>query len=155
VTAPITVRDVAVGDVSFHVNESGPPDAPTVLWFHGSGPGASGASNWEWMIGELDDEYHCLAPDIVGFGDSTHPDPPPQGLKAFTELRVATLVGLLDAFGIEQAALVGNSMGGIISLSLALAHPDRVEAARADGLQLERPQRFADLVRTFLKGVEA
>ncbi len=126
-SAPITVRDVTTGDVTFHLNESGPADAPTILWLHGSGPGATGASNWEWMIGELGDRYHCLAPDIIGFGDSTHPDPPPQGLKAFTELRVATLIGLLDTLGIDKVSLVGNSMGGIISLALTMQHPDRVE----------------------------
>ena len=80
-TPTITVRDVPVGDVTFHLNETGPADAPVILWLHGSGAGATGASNWEWMIGALGDEYHCLAPDIVGCGDSTHPDPPPQGSR--------------------------------------------------------------------------
>ena len=130
-TAHVTVHDVTVdtpgGPVTFHVNESGPADAPTILWLHGSGPGATGASNWEWMIGELGNEYHCLAPDIIGFGDSTHPDPPPQGIRAFTELRVATIVALLDRLGIERVTLVGNSMGGIIALALVTAHPDRVQ----------------------------
>ncbi len=130
-SAPITVHEVDVhtpdGAVTFHLNESGPAGAPAILWLHGSGPGATGASNWEWMIGELGDRFRCLAPDIVGFGDSTHPDPPPQGLTAFTELRVATLVGLLDTLGIDRVTLVGNSMGGIISLALTLQHPERVE----------------------------
>ena len=57
----------------------------------------------------------------------THPDPPPQGLQAFTELGVQTLVTLLDELGIDRVTVVGNSMGGIISLALVLAHPDRVE----------------------------
>jgi 2-hydroxymuconate-semialdehyde hydrolase len=131
-SAPITVRDVVVatpddGEVTFHVNETGPVDAPTILWLHGSGPGATGSTNWDWMIGELGDEYHCVAPDIIGFGDSTHPNPPPQGLKLFTELRVRTLIALLDALRIDKVTVVGNSMGGIISLALVTAHPERVD----------------------------
>lgn len=131
-SAPITVREVTVDDaeygpLAFHLNESGPAGAPTIVWLHGSGPGATAASNWEWQIGELGDEFHCLAPDIVGFGDSTHPSPPPLGLKAFTEVRVRSLLALLDALDVPSATFVGNSMGGIISVALALAAPERVE----------------------------
>lgn len=131
-SAPVSVRTVTVadptyGEVAVHVNETGAGNERTIVFLHGSGPGATAASNWEWQIGELGDEFHCLAPDIVGFGDSTHPEPPPQGLKAFTELRVRTLLALLDAEGISSATFVGNSMGGIITMALTLAAPDRVE----------------------------
>lgn len=128
--APITTRDVTVpasiGDLTFHLHESGPAGAETILWLHGSGPGADAISNWEWQLAELGDEFHNIAPDVIGFGRSTHPDPPPHGLKAFTDLRVEALISLLDTLGIDRVTLVGNSMGGIISLSLALAHPERV-----------------------------
>jgi 2-hydroxymuconate-semialdehyde hydrolase len=126
VTAPITTHDVAVGDSTFHLSETGPRDAEPIVWLHGSGPGATALSNWEWMIGELGDTYHCIAPDIIGFGDSTHPNPPPEGMAAFTDLRVATLVGLLDTLGLDKVNLVGNSMGGIISLAIVRAAPERV-----------------------------
>jgi pimeloyl-ACP methyl ester carboxylesterase len=79
------------------------------------------------MIGELGDEYHNIAPDIIGFGDSTHPEPPPAGLAEFTQLRVDSLLALLDTLGVDKVALVGNSMGGIISMRLAVQAPDRVE----------------------------
>lgn len=126
-SAPVTTRDVAVGDNTFHLSETGPRDAEPILWLHGSGPGATALSNWEWMIGELGDTYHCVAPDIIGFGDSTHPDPPPQGIGAFTELRVDTLLDLLDTLGLDQVNLVGNSMGGIISLAITQRAPERVK----------------------------
>lgn len=125
--APIVERDVAVGDVTFRLLESGPAGAPVILWLHGSGPGANGRTNWEWQLGELGDEFHNLAPDVIGFGRSTHPDPPPVGLKAFTELRVRTLLALLDELGLASVTLVGNSMGAIISLAFVLAAPQRVE----------------------------
>jgi 2-hydroxymuconate-semialdehyde hydrolase len=131
-TATITEREVAVvdaaaGRLAFHLLESGPAGAPAILWLHGSGPGANARTNWEWQLGELGDEFHNVAPDVIGFGWSTHPDPPPVGLKAFTELRVRTLLALLDALGLDRVTLVGNSMGGIISLLLTLTAPERVE----------------------------
>lgn len=125
-SAAIQTRDLPVGDYTFHVSETGPRQAEPIVWLHGSGPGATALSNWEWMIGELGDTYHCIAPDIIGYGDSTHPDPPPQGLGAFTALRVDTLLGLLDVLGLDRVSLVGNSMGGIISLVLTQRAPDRV-----------------------------
>lgn len=125
-TAPIETRDLAVGDVTFHLSETGPRDAEAIVWLHGSGPGATALSNWEWMISELGDTYHCIAPDLVGFGDSTHPDPPPAGMNAFNDLRANTVIQLLDALGVDQATLVGNSMGGIISLLIAEKAPERV-----------------------------
>lgn len=125
--AQITTTKVAVGEYEFQLSESGDRDAPTVLFLHGSGPGATGLSNWEAVLKDLGRDYHCLAPDVIGFGDSTHPEPPPQGLAPFTELRVDTLLGLLDALGLEKTTLVGNSMGGMWSLGMALKAPERVD----------------------------
>jgi len=122
----ITTRDLAVGDVTFHLSTSGDPSKPPVLWLHGSGPGVTALTNWEHLLEDLAGDFHNIAPDIIGFGDSTHPDPPPEGLGPFTALRVESLAALLDELGIDEVDLVGNSMGGIISLCFTLAHPDRV-----------------------------
>lgn len=111
---------------NFHVASSGQTTSPAVLWLHGSGPGVTALTNWNAILEDLASDFFNIAPDIVGFGESTHPDPPPNGLKPFTELRVATLAALLDRLGLTQVDLVGNSMGGIISLCFALAHPERV-----------------------------
>lgn len=127
----ITTRDVTVtapdgNAYTFHLSVSGSAGSPPVLWLHGSGPGVTALTNWDAILEDLAGDFYNLAPDIIGFGDSTHPDPPPVGLKAFTDLRVETLIALLDHLGIDQVDLVGNSMGGIISLCLTLAHPVRV-----------------------------
>lgn len=126
-TATITTTNVSVGDVVFHVSETGADLEPTLVFLHGSGPGADALSNWEWVIGELGAQYRCIAPDVIGFGHSTHPDPPPEGLSLFTELRVDTLIGLLDELALQNVTLVGNSMGGLISMMIANRRPDLVE----------------------------
>lgn len=125
-TTDTTVTGADGQPYTFHLSTSGDPSEPAVLWLHGSGPGVTALTNWDSILTDLAGDHFNIAPDIIGFGDSTHPDPPPQGLKAFTDLRVDTLVGLLDHLGIDQVDIVGNSMGGIIGLCLTLAHPDRV-----------------------------
>lgn len=90
----------------FRTSRAGDPSAETILWLHGSGPGATALSNWEQALGAFGDRYHCIAPDIVGFGDSTHPSSPPVGMRAFTELRVSTLFALLDRLDVDVVGCI-------------------------------------------------
>jgi 2-hydroxymuconate-semialdehyde hydrolase len=124
----VRASDVRLKDgYSTRVYVTGEAGKPAVLLLHGSGPGVSGLSNWREVITTLADRFHCIAPDIIGFGDSTHPDPVPQGFLANAELRVPKLIELLDALGIEKVSLVGNSMGGMYSLRLVQLAPERVD----------------------------
>jgi 2-hydroxymuconate-semialdehyde hydrolase len=129
--AALDVTSITIDDADrqyrFHLTRSGPSGAPVILWLHGSGPGVTAMSNWAGMLETFASDHHSLAPDIIGFGDSTHPDPPPPGRKAFTELRARTLLRLLDALGIERAHVVGNSMGGVIALVMAEMAPARID----------------------------
>jgi len=125
--ATITSTDVALEDVTYRVHATGAAAPTALLFLHGSGPGATGLSNWQAVIEELGERFYCLAPDMIGFGDSEHPDDPPTGMKAFNLLQGETLWQLLDKLGVDKAHLIGNSMGGMISIRMALAQPDRVE----------------------------
>jgi 2-hydroxymuconate-semialdehyde hydrolase len=125
-TMSVTSRDVVAGEFTFRLHESGTPGAETVLFLHGSGPGATGLSNWEQVIRDLGGRFHCLAPDMIGFGDSSHPDPAPQGMAAFNEVRTEALFALLDVLGLNQVHLVGNSMGGSLALLMTLCAPERI-----------------------------
>ena len=122
----VTSRDVVVGAHTFRLHETGTPGREAVLFLHGSGPGATGLSNWERVIADLGPTFHCLAPDMIGFGDSSHPDPAPQGMAAFNEVRTAALLDLLDELGLSKVHLVGNSMGGSLALLMTLRAPERV-----------------------------
>lgn len=126
--AEITSRDVALGEVTYRVHTTGEPGMTPLLLLHGSGPGATGTSNWTAVIKELGERYHCIAPDMIGFGDSTHLASPPSGMKALNEIQARTLVELLDALEVSApVTLVGNSMGGMISLEMAMLAPERVD----------------------------
>lgn len=126
--AKVESRDVQAGAHRLRVYTCGDPTRPAVLFVHGSGPGVSAPSNWSHLMPDFAADYFCIAPDVLGFGDSEHPDPAPTGgMAEYTDLRARTLLALLDEFGIEQAHFVGNSMGGMISLRVAQIAPERID----------------------------
>ncbi len=112
-------RILAAGfETNYHDQGSGFP----LLMIHGSGPGVTGWANWRLNMGALARHARVLAPDMVGFGyTDAGPDTP------FTlDTWVSHLIGFLDALGIEQADVVGNSFGGGLALAVAIRHPKRV-----------------------------
>ena len=97
---------------------------PTVVWLHGSGPGASGFSNFKGnypLFAEAG--YRNIVLDLPGFGRSDKPDNVNYDLDFF----VSCLGGFLDKAGIDRCTLLGNSLGGAIALGATLACPERVE----------------------------
>ena len=97
---------------------------PAVVFIHGSGPGASGQSNFR-QNGEAFAAagYRVVLPDLIGYGGSSKPE----GIDYTLELFTDTLHEALVAHGVEKAVLVGNSLGGGIAIQMALDHPEFVE----------------------------
>src|ERR1041384_7045671 len=111
------------------LNESGRGQKEAVLFLHGSGPGATGFSNWQHALPSLGDRFHCLALALIGFGKSHHPQPPFNGMAGWMNAWVSQSLALLDSLQIKQAHLIGNSMCGAIALHLLHRHPDRFNKA--------------------------
>jgi len=97
-----------------------------VLLIHGSGPGVSAWANWRLLLPVLAQTRRVIAPDLRGFGYTERPVNPAEASAYTMATWVQQAVGLLDALGIEQTDLVGNSFGGALALALAIAHPQRV-----------------------------
>ena len=93
---------------------------PPLVLLHGAG---DNALDWRWVLPALARTHHVYAPDLPGSPESARPaaDYSP----AFFERFVA---GFLDALGIERAVMVGNSLGGLVALRLALSEPARIGA---------------------------
>ncbi len=113
------------GSFTTHCERSGEGKAETILFLHGSGPGVTAWSNWQFALPALGEQYHCLAPDLVGFGATEHPQNPPTGMRNWMRRWVDQCLALLDSLKIEKAHLVGNSMGGAIALHLLMEAPER------------------------------
>lgn len=95
-----------------------------VVFLHGSGSGASGHSNFKGNYPFLAaNGYRVIVPDHIGYGYSDKPDDVEYPLDFFVECLVQTL----DAIGVNECSLIGNSLGGAIALKFALDYPGRVK----------------------------
>jgi len=134
-TEASTSRFVDTPSWRLHYSEAG-TGAPLIL-LHGSGPGASGWSNFRPNIAALAEHFHVIALDAPGWGlsDAALPD-------AYDHPNA--VLELMDALGIEKAALVGNSMGGFTAITFAARYPERIThlVTMGTGAFLELPTLF-------------
>lgn len=100
-----------------HLIEAG--DGPPVLLFNGSGPSAL---HMLPMLERIDGAW-TIAVDRPGFGLS---DPAEVPRTKFRPAAVEFVDGVMDALGVDDAVVGGNSMGGTIATWYALARPQRV-----------------------------
>jgi pimeloyl-ACP methyl ester carboxylesterase len=109
-------RNVAVDGLPIRYLSGGEGE-PLVL-LHGAG---DNSLDWRWVLPALARTHRVYAPDLPGSDDSAKPavDYSP----AFFE---RVLGGFVDALGLGRAAYVGNSLGGLVALRLALSEPARV-----------------------------
>ncbi len=121
----IVQSHVEVGEDRLFINRAGEGNPEAVILLHGSGPGATAYTNWHLALPALASRFDAIAPDMLGYGGSSHPEPPLQNMRQWTKARVEATLGMLDALGIEKAHLVGNSMGGRLALGLLMRAPDR------------------------------
>ena len=107
------------GGYDIHLKEAG--SGPAVVFLHGSGPGASGASNFRLNIDAfVAVGYRVILPDLIGYGASSKPEGIDYTLRLFTD----TVADALRQHGIGEAHLVGNSLGGGIAIQMTLDQPE-------------------------------
>ena len=127
-------RYVEVAGIGTHYVVAG--QGPPVVLIHGLG---SSLATWQRTIEPLAERHTVYALDMPGHGDSEKPD-----VQYSLQAGVAYLADFLDALNVPRAALVGNSMGGLLSLGVALEHPERVtRLALVDAAGLGRELAFA------------
>lgn len=109
------------GGYEIHIQECGDASDTAVVFLHGSGPGASGASNFRGNIAAfVEAGFRVILPDLIGYGASSKPEGIDYTLQLFTD----TVYEALQLHGVRQAVLVGNSLGGGIALQMTLDHPE-------------------------------
>jgi len=82
--------------------------------------GVADHRQWRAQLDAFSKTHHCISYSRRGYGETQHDD------RAFSEIDDLKLI--MDHFGHEKATLVGNSLGGGLSIDFALADPDRVRA---------------------------
>ena len=122
---PEQSRFIDVGGLRLHYTDHAAQgdERGVVVFIHGSGPGASGWSNFKHNVAAFQQNgMRCIVYDQWGYGKTDKPQDRDHTLDFF----VAGLLGLLDALSIAYAHLVGNSLGGAVALGAALSHGNRV-----------------------------
>jgi len=106
------------GKMHYHVSTQG-SGKPLVL-LHGF---TGSSTNWARHTAVLASHFCLISIDLLGHGRTASP---PDPARYRMEHAAADLIVLLDKLGIEQAALLGYSMGGRLALYTAVYHPDRI-----------------------------
>ena len=114
-------RTVSTNGVELRVTEQG--EGRPVILCHGF---PELAYSWRHQLPALAHAgYRAVAPDMRGFGGSSAP----QEIGAYDVMTlVGDMLGLLDDMGEERAVFVGHDWGASVTWTLALTHPERVEA---------------------------
>ena len=102
-----------------HYADWGNPDAPPLILLHG---GRDHCRNWDWVAQDLRRDYHIIAPDIRGHGDSAYSPSGDYSMSAF----VYDLAQLIHQQHLAPVRIVAHSMGGAIALRSAGAFPETV-----------------------------
>ena len=110
--ATVTVSDGS--SLYYEVHGDGPR---TIVFAHGAG---GNHLSWWQQVPHYRDAYRCVTFDHRGFGTST--DASGRYIRGYT----ADLEALLTDANVDEAVLVGQSMGGFTCITFAAAHPERV-----------------------------
>ena len=102
-----------------HYADWGNADAPPLLLVHG---GRDHCRSWDWVAEQLRDDWHVIAPDLRGHGDSQWST---DGNYELTAL-VYDLAQLVHQLNVEQVTIVSHSLGGNVSLRYSGLYPDTV-----------------------------
>jgi pimeloyl-ACP methyl ester carboxylesterase len=141
-TEPGALRFERVKTRGGHISTMQAGDGPPVVLLHGLG--ATKASFLP-TVAALAPHHRVIAIDLPGFGDSVKPVRAAYDARSFAR----SVVALLDALGLDDTALVGNSMGGRVALEVGLSHADRVSrlVLLAPSLAWLRDRPWAPLLR--------
>lgn len=107
--------------VRVHYRDDGPREARAIVLVHGF---AASLHAWEPWVQLIRNEYRVVTLDLPGHGLTRAP----AGYRPSTAASVAVVDELVSRLAITRFVLGGNSMGGAVAWSYALAHPQQLDA---------------------------
>jgi pimeloyl-ACP methyl ester carboxylesterase len=125
--------------------EAGDAHLPVAIFLHGSW---DDSSQWQNIIELLSKNFHCLAIDLLGFGNSTAIETP-----GSIETEVNCLHEFLSALKLRPVYLVGHSLGAWVAVSYTLKYPDLVQGVVAispEGFSLANWQQYSRFTQWLL-----
>jgi len=118
--APAPSQFMAIAGMQVHLRDEGPRDDPQpILLLHGT---SASLHTWDGWVAALKGQHRVIRVDMPGFGLT---GPAPDGnytLPAYTRF----VASVMDALGVKQVVLAGNSLGGEVAWKTAVDYPGRV-----------------------------
>lgn len=102
-----------------HYVDWGNPDAPPLILQHG---GRDHCRSWDWVAEELAKDWHVIAPDLRGHGDSAWAPDGNYEMNAF----VYDFAQLIHTLGHDQVTIVAHSLGGNVATRFTGLYPEKV-----------------------------
>jgi pimeloyl-ACP methyl ester carboxylesterase len=119
----VTYQTTRVNGLNVFYREAGKKTSPTILLLHGFPTSSHMFRN---LIPILSENYHTVAPDFPGFGQT---DLPNHKEFAYTFANLAEVVGkFTEAVGLKKFSIYIFDYGSPVGLRIALKHPERIEA---------------------------
>ncbi|MFT7685581.1 MAG: pimeloyl-ACP methyl ester carboxylesterase [Candidatus Azotimanducaceae bacterium] len=120
----ISHRRISTNNIELHIAEIG--QGPLILFIHGF---PESWYSWRHQLPAIAKEgYHCVAPDMRGYGQSDKP----KEIEAYNQVEVTKdIIGLISKLGYETAIVVGHDWGAPTAWSCALNYPQQVSAVVA------------------------
>ncbi len=114
-------RSVQANGMNFHYLEWGQPGKPLVVMLHG---GSQQAHSWDFVSLPLSEDFHIIAMDQRGHGDSDWATDGDYSIEAHQQ----DIDGFIGALGLSNFNLIGHSMGGRNSYVWASRHPEALRS---------------------------
>ncbi|MBW4673710.1 MAG: alpha/beta hydrolase [Desmonostoc geniculatum HA4340-LM1] len=116
-----------------------------VIFLHGAW---NDSSQWLSVMESLAENFHCFAPDLLGFGESENPN-----IHHSIDLQVECLAEFVQAVKLEKVYLVGHSLGAWIAASYALKYPEKVNGMvllAPEGVEIAGQEEYCRKMRRLL-----
>jgi pimeloyl-ACP methyl ester carboxylesterase len=120
-----------------------------IVFLHGTW---TDGSQWVPVMEILGMEFHCLTPDLLGFGESEVPD-----IHYSIDVEVETLAEWMEKLKLEKVYLVGDSLGAWIAASYALKYPEHVRGLillAPEGAKTPKIEKYWQQMRRILNRSE-
>jgi pimeloyl-ACP methyl ester carboxylesterase len=135
-----------------HYADWGNPDAPPLILQHG---GRDHCRSWDWVAEELSRDWHVIAPDLRGHGDSAWSPDGAYSMDSF----VYDFAQLVHTLGHDQVTIIAHSLGGNIATRFTGLYPEKVrKLVNIEGLgpapaerRLYDPEAMPDRLRQWIE----
>jgi pimeloyl-ACP methyl ester carboxylesterase len=136
-------RQTVIRGMRFHFLEWGNPGAPPVLLLHG---GNQSAHSWDMTSLHLSDRYHVFALDQRGHGDSEWS----REMDYSSEAKADDALAFIDDQRLHRPAVIGHSMGGVVAMTMLVAHPSASRGLVLVDIGPELSPKGVEIVHNFV-----